>query len=186
MHGECISYTVHNCYTPVVVLWGPRVSEKASRPAVRLSRSIFLHLDPLDGMEGEEGRPSPVDGSEVKREAPRRLLSGREARGCKAKGAAPSTNVGRIWPPATHVGTRVGGGGDLRADELSGNSCRAQSRVCGACAAKPRLWIYEKNAMAPQPESGLALLSLLEGDGPSSGEGLAEYLSPPHPSVWAS
>lgn len=104
----------------------------------------------------------------------------------QGKGSCAIYECGAHLAPCHTCGHEGRGGGDLRADELSGNSCRAQSRVCGACAAKPRLWIYEKNAMAPQPESGLALLSLLEGDGPSSGEGLAEYLSPPHPSVWAS
>jgi hypothetical protein len=58
--------------------------------------------------------------------------------------------------------------------ELSGSQPTAQSRVWRAAAPKPRLWIYEKEAMAPQPESGLALFSSLEGVGHSSGDRLAE------------
>lgn len=54
-------------------------------------------------------------------------------------------------------------GGSLVQNELSGQPLTTPTPMCGTAPPKPRLWIYEKAALVPQPESGLALFSSLEG-----------------------
>ena len=58
---------------------------------------------------------------------------------------------------------------------------RAPTPVCGTAPPKPRLWSYEKEALAPQPESGLALFSSLEGARTWLGGKECQRLSVSHP-----
>lgn len=69
--------------------------------------------------------------------------------------------------------------------ELRGSRSTAPTTVCCTATPKPRLWIYEKEALVPQPDSGLAHFSSLEGVGLGSGERFASAYLSPIP-VWAS
>lgn len=108
------------------------------------------------------------------------------ARGRKAEGAAPSPTSEPIWPPP-HVGVPEGDqGGRLVRNELRGPHTTAPTPVCGTAPPKPRLWIYEKEALVPQPESGLALFSSLEGVRTWFGGKVFQRFSISHPRFWAS
>lgn len=77
-------------------------------------------------------------------------------------------------------------GGAQAQTELRGHRPTAPTTVCRPAPPKPWLWNYEKKALVPQPESGLALFSSLEGVRTwLGGTGLPVFVCLPTP-VWAS
>lgn len=105
-----------------------------------------------------------------------------EARGRKAEGGSRAICDWRA-DLAPHTMSVLEGdeGGSLVQNELSGHQPIAPTTMCGTAPPKPRLWIYEKEALVPQPESGLALFSSLEGGRTWFGGKVCRSLSVSHP-----
>lgn len=72
-------------------------------------------------------------------------------------------------------------GGPFVPNEFSGPRAPTPTPVCGTAPPKSRLWIYEKEASVPQPESSLALFSSLEGVRTWVGGKACRSLSVSHP-----